>query len=354
MAGSLTKKIFEHRSKTILLSYSLVLLILIINYYIRAQEKYIIFLVPFYMIPLFVMAQGSKTTLADSILISIFSTLACYLGFVLMHDGPMLYLPENFLRLFFVLVVFILFSYILYRLKSYRVQLLEKDKAKNRNIGIISHNIKNPLTVLKLTSELLMDEDSRKNLTREQLHMLEMIHKTTETINSFNIELLNWSKMESTKLVLKKERNDYVVFVREIVNAYNDVSEKNIHLELECTEPSLQIAFDKAHMRIVLENLIGNGIKYSHAGSSITIAIRNTSNGVLTEVIDKGVGMTAEDLEKIFQPFEKGSSLPTADEPSTGLGLAIADKIICGHDSKINVKSAVNSGSCFYFTLQKA
>ena len=120
---------------------------------------------------------------------------------------------------------------------------------------------------------------------------------------------------------------------------------------LETSEKEILIHFDEHYLAEVLNNLLTNAIKFSQPKSKIIIRITITGlNKVKTEIIDEGIGIPKEEQIKLFNYFQTTSSQPTAGEKSTGLGLAIAKKIITEHEGTIGVESSSN-GSNFYYEL---
>jgi signal transduction histidine kinase len=113
-----------------------------------------------------------------------------------------------------------------------------------------------------------------------------------------------------------------------------------------------KILFDPVYLSEVIDNLITNAIKYSNRDKQIEVLVKVTDDKWLrTEVKDNGIGIDSSELDKLFKPFSKTSSRPTSGEISSGLGLAIADKVVRLHGGEIGVQSKINEGSTFYFTL---
>ena len=102
----------------------------------------------------------------------------------------------------------------------------------------------------------------------------------------------------------------------------------------------------------MVDNLLSNAIKYSNKNTEIVVRVsQDNGKQILTEVIDQGQGILAEEQQKLFNYFQTTSSRPTGGEQSTGLGLAIAKKIVVLHGGEIGLKSVPNEGSTFYFLL---
>jgi len=127
---------------------------------------------------------------------------------------------------------------------------------------------------------------------------------------------------------------------------------KNITIHLNSPTENLTLDFDKHYLSEVIDNLLSNAIKYSNNNGEIDVKILMPDNKkTITEVIDKGIGISEEEQQKLFNYFQTTSTRPTAGEQSTGLGLAIAKQIIKLHNGEIGVKSIRDQGSNFYFSL---
>lgn len=230
-------------------------------------------------------------------------------------------------------------------------QLEELNAQKNELLGIAAHDLRNPLSAVQVYSELLL-RMLNDNLTGKQQDFLERIHQSSLFMTQLIDDLLDLSKIESGTLVLEKVRFDYVVLVQHNVQTNAALAEKKqITLELQ-HEPSLpKLLIDPQKIEQVLNNLISNAIKFSHPNTTITVRVFLHDNMAVTEVIDQGQGIPQEELPHIFKTFHKASVQATHGEKSTGLGLAIAKKVVEGHNGVLGVDSQVGKGSTFFFRL---
>ena len=112
--------------------------------------------------------------------------------------------------------------------------------------------------------------------------------------------------------------------------------------------------FDPSRMEQVLNNLIGNAVKFSAGGTRVAVRVGCAAGCVRASVADQGPGIPEGELETIFKEFHRGTARPAAGERSTGLGLAIARRIVAAHGGTIGVESEVGKGSIFFFTLPAA
>lgn len=236
-------------------------------------------------------------------------------------------------------------------LEKQKRELEELNKLKNELLGIAAHDLRNPITeimtasslLLKLPNELLSEHSSR---------LLKMIESASKFMRSLVNNLLDVSKIESGELKLRLKRLDYCTFLKEQIT-FNELlaSEKNINLSFECQQDIPKIEFDQIQIRQVVNNLIGNAIKFSPKGSKIIVKIQPKNGNLITKVIDQGPGIPKTEIPRLFKTFQKTSVEAPDGEEGTGLGLAISKKIIEKHGGTIGVESEVNRGSTFFFTL---
>jgi signal transduction histidine kinase len=126
---------------------------------------------------------------------------------------------------------------------------------------------------------------------------------------------------------------------------------KGIEIIRNLGSQKLIVSIDEEKINQVLNNLIGNAIKYSYPKSTITVKVVKENNQFVTQVIDNGQGIPEKELDGLFNPFKQTSVKPTSGEASHGLGLAIVKKIIEGHNGHVGVTSEFGKGSVFSFTL---
>ena len=165
-------------------------------------------------------------------------------------------------------------------------------------------------------------------------------------------DLLDVAKIESGKLDLHPVSTDIADLVQDNVHLNRVLaSNKDIEIQTAIDGPPPTMQLDPDKIEQVLNNLISNAIKYSHPNSTITVQLTREDAHALLSVRDEGQGIPAEDIDKLFQPFQRTSVQSTAGEKSTGLGLVIVKRIVEGHGGTIWVESAVGEGSTFFVSL---
>jgi len=243
-------------------------------------------------------------------------------------------------------------------LRESQRQLLDRNttlealnEQKNRLLGMAAHDLRNPLGVILAYSDFLETEASAV-LDPDQRDFVSTIKSTSEFMLNLINDLLDVSTIESGRLHLDLAQADLNELVRHNVSRNRVLAQqKHIELDFEDTEKLPPLTLDRGKIEQVLNNLIGNAVKYSHPDTRIAVRIARDETQVTVSVADQGQGIPEEDLPKLFKAFGKTSVQATAGEQSTGLGLAIVRKIVEGHGGIMSVQSCVGKGSTFSFTL---
>jgi signal transduction histidine kinase len=163
--------------------------------------------------------------------------------------------------------------------------------------------------------------------------------------------LLDITQVESSQLILCKEALALDEFLRETVHRHGLLAEpKGTRVQLG-TVPAGQVLADPVRLRQVCDNLISNAVKFSPPGSLVQVRAQRQADHWRIEVQDQGPGLTEADRRRLFQDFARLSAQPTGNEKSSGLGLAIARRIVEAHGGRIGADSEPGRGATFWFTL---
>lgn len=238
-------------------------------------------------------------------------------------------------------------------LERLNTKLSELNSEKNRYIGMVAHDLRNPIGIAESFAEILIDDyDDIPKPT--QLEYLGHINQSCSFSLNLIRDFLDTSKIEAGIFDLNLIKSEYLNFVKGSI-LQNEILAKNksqkIIIKSNCED--LITTIDKNKIQQVLNNLLSNAIKYSMPHTQIVIDVSENPSEIITRIIDQGQGIPEEELSKIFQPFQTTSVKATANEKSTGLGLAIVKKIIESHHGELKVESTVGTGSTFSFTLPK-
>lgn len=234
-------------------------------------------------------------------------------------------------------------------LTKQNLELERLNKEKNHFLGMAAHDLRNPLSVILMYSDFIMEE---ADLKEEHIEFLEVIRSSSEFMLKLINNLLDVSKIESGELELELEPHNLVEVIQHNLELNQLMAEKkdiDIIFDYDKNMPPLML--DRAKIEQVLNNLISNAIKFSYPHSKVKVSVRRDFNQIIVSVKDKGQGIRADELPKLFKPFSKTSAQGTAGEKSTGLGLSISKRIVEEHGGKIWAESEERVGSTFFFSL---
>jgi signal transduction histidine kinase len=229
-------------------------------------------------------------------------------------------------------------------------ELAQLNQLKNQFLGMAAHDLRNPLHIIGSYSELLREDISRLN-PQEVNEFLRSIYDLSQYMAHLVDELLSVSVIESGQLSLELELIDLnALLQRNITRNRLLAASKQIEINLE-TEPVPLLMLDAAKIEQVLDNLIGNAMKYSFLGGQIQVRLHLEGPEVVLSVQDQGPGIAPDEIDKLFKPFGRARSKSTGGERSTGLGLVIVKRIVEGHHGRIWLESELGKGSIFLVAL---
>ncbi len=239
-------------------------------------------------------------------------------------------------------------------LERLNTKLVEADQAKNDILGIVVHDLKNPLTVIQLKSDVLQ----RRNiyLTKDQLVSIgESIAVVVQHMNKMISNLLDINALESGKMTMKIVSTDIALLLQEAITSHSDnASIKNIAVFTEIPDEIPFVLADPEGVYQVVENLLSNAIKFSPPELTVKVTCEVEEQYISLSVKDYGPGITSEDKKKLFGKFQKLSARPTAGEYSTGLGLSIAKTITEQMGGTLECESVVGEGANFILRLRRS
>ncbi len=230
----------------------------------------------------------------------------------------------------------------------------EREKAERLNsekselLRIVTHDLKNPIGVIKNAADLISDDIENQETVDE---MVKIIKSSSVRMLDSVHELLLMSEVEED-FKIKPSKFNFLELVRKVVDQNLALARKKkqiIRVKADLDKIDLTADYDK--LTSCVENYLSNAIKYSPYGSEIEVIVETDDQNLIFKVKDYGPGLTEEDLKHVFGKFKKLSSRPTAGESSTGLGLSIVKRIIEMHGGEVGVKSEYKKGSLFFFIL---
>jgi signal transduction histidine kinase len=235
-------------------------------------------------------------------------------------------------------------------LKKAHEALLEVDRKRSEFITTVSHELRTPLQSIMGFTKLMVQGKAPDPIT--QTRFLNTIDKQSERLAELIGDLLDVSRLELGKFVLKRQRLSLRDTIRSaIYELSNLIKEKAILIVDNIPEGLPEIEADESRIKEVMLNLVGNAIKFSSEGSKITVNAQATHNEILVQIIDQGIGIPAEALPNLFQRFYQIDGSNTRSKGGLGLGLYISKQIVEAHGGQIRVESKLAQGSTFSFTL---
>lgn len=225
--------------------------------------------------------------------------------------------------------------------------LKEALESKDMLLGVAAHDLRNPLALVKSLVGLARDTN-----VKGMEEILELMDQITDKALNMVRDILDLSAIRSGKVVIQKKETDLRCFLeryRKGAVPMAQIKGMSFEIEKDLAEPKAML--DAERIEQVLDNLLSNAIKFSRRGSKIRLRVASAGGKVVFEMIDEGQGIPRAELPLIFRPFTRASTRPTEDEASSGLGLAITQRLVELHGGTISVESEPGKGSCFRMEL---
>lgn len=206
-------------------------------------------------------------------------------------------------------------------------------------MAMFAHDFKGPLTVISGFAELLLESADPETESSARTIMAQAVR-----LAKLAEDALALAATQSAGFSLRREREDLVEFVREAVGSLAEAG----RVEVEASAPVV-VPFDRSRLRHVIDNVVGNALKYSKG--KVEVAVRRDAGAAVVIVADHGIGIPQEELERVFERFGRGSNTSRRGIAGTGVGLYIARKIVEVHGGRLDVASREDEGSTFTLAL---
>ncbi len=231
------------------------------------------------------------------------------------------------------------------------VHLKAMENYRKEFMGNVSHELKTPLFTLQGYVLTLLDGGIHDEAIN--VRYLEKIEKNIDRLIAIVKDLEEISKLEINVMNLNREQFDIVAMAHEIADSMAlYAQEAGITLKVT-SDKEIDVFADKVRIEQVLINLISNSIKYGVRGGTTKISFIDMFDKVMIEVEDNGIGISRENLPRVFERFFRVDKSRSRENGGTGLGLSIVKHIVEAHGAQVNVRSELGKGSTFSFTLNK-
>ncbi|KAB1061820.1 sensor histidine kinase [Salibacter halophilus] len=238
------------------------------------------------------------------------------------------------------------------KLEKTNGELTKANEAKNKYLSVIGHDLRGPVSGIKVALELLLDDLEKGDIEREELtDTIKALTQNANSAYSLLVNLFDWARSQMGVMSFTPQK----FRVSKILNDVDALLHKSLEekdLELVNNIPQgLEVYGDPNMISTVFRNLISNAIKFSYPGQKITLTCDQNEQYVEFAVQDQGKGIPLEKQEKLFEFSAKKSTRGTKQEKGTGIGLLLVKDFIDQNNGKITVSSSPDKGSTFYFTL---
>jgi signal transduction histidine kinase len=242
-------------------------------------------------------------------------------------------------------------NYMARTIQQQLASLQENDRLRRELVTNISHDLRTPLTTMQGYIETLIIKDDELNpQTRSQY--LEIARKHAAHLGDLIQDLFELAMLDSSRVIPAFEEFSLTELVHDVAQEFELQAEKgDVSLQVARPDEAVLVYADISLIQRVLENLVGNALKYTPEGGKVSISVQPSSAAVDVSVSDTGPGISKEALPHIFDRFYKADANDANDNGSMGLGLAIAKRILDLHESEIRVVSEEMRGTRFCFDL---
>jgi len=230
-------------------------------------------------------------------------------------------------------------------------RLAEANRLKSEFVSIVSHQLRSPLSNLRWSIELLMS-GRLGTIEEPQLEYFKILRENSGRMGELVKDLLIVSRIEQGRLPFQKKEVPLAELTEDLISNLMPLAKaSNVEIKLEIEENLPKILTDPLQLKLVIENLLDNAIRYIEDRGIVKIKIKKQKNNIYFEAQDNGVGIPKQDQKYIFQKFFRAQNVLRYQTQGTGLGLYIVKSIIDRAKGKIGFKSKEGEGTTFWFTL---
>ncbi len=236
------------------------------------------------------------------------------------------------------------------QLSQQNYDLTKLNEEKNQLLGMVIHQIKNPLTSSLCMVEML--ESDKSSYSEIQTESLDIIRKSLRRINNLINETLDVNSIDSKVFQLKMEAFNLKDVIDELIANYTYVLEqKNIHLKTEIE--AVTVDLNKVYFTQIVDNLVSNAVRFTHPGKSIYLSLKDTGKTIVFYIQDEGPGIDNTMLDKIFNQYQRQTPMHSQEESPVGLGLAIVQKYVSAMKGTVTCNNEAGRGAAFKVEFKK-
>ena len=236
------------------------------------------------------------------------------------------------------------------KLENLNHELKSLSLSKDKFLSVLSHDLRNPLTALLISSGKLNTNPEELNVNQIK-QLSQIINRTSKKLLDHLNEVIDWAKKQSEKISFNPQKTRLSDGIDDSLELLiPNAIQKEIKLENRIPHDIFVMA-DALMLRSIVQNLVTNAIKYTPHGGTVVINAELAEQMACVFIEDSGVGMTTEMIENLFNKNNNNSSSGTNNEQGTGLGLLLVNDFVAQHGGTIDVESSIGKGTTFKFTI---
>ena len=239
------------------------------------------------------------------------------------------------------------------QLKLSERELQKVNEEKDKFFSIIAHDLKSPFNALLNLSEFLVEDLS--DLSMDEIRSFSKeINKSAQSVYNLLLNLLQWAQIKTGRISNSQEKIELSILVRDTLLLLENIALKKSIKIIDNANNLGLIVGDRTMISSVFQNLISNAIKFTKRNGNIFINSEEIESKIIIHIKDTGIGISRENLNKLFKLDEHLTTIGTANESGTGLGLILCKELLEKNNGKIWVESIEGLGTTFSFSLEKA
>ena len=228
-------------------------------------------------------------------------------------------------------------------------------RARDDMMGIVSHDLRNPVSAVKMLAGSILAEAESRELPADLTERVDIMRQAAAQIDALIQDLLDVTRLEAGRLTVSAHDVAPAPLVEAALQAMRTLAESSgLSLAASYQEPLPRVSADPERVTQLLSNLVGNSIKFTAAGGRVEVLVQPHGDGVIVSVSDTGEGIPEEQLPHVFERFYQVSGSRTGSRHGAGLGLPIARGIVEAHGGTIAIESKPGRGTTVRFTLPAA
>jgi PAS domain S-box-containing protein len=225
-------------------------------------------------------------------------------------------------------------------------------RARDDMMGIVSHDLRNPASAVKMLAGSILAEAETRELPEDVTERVAVMRQAAMQIDSLIQDLLDVTRIEAGRLTVSPRNVSPKPLVEAALYAMRTLADSGgVELEARFVEPLPEVHADPERVTQLLSNLVGNALKFTAAGGRVLVEVQSHGDGVMVSVTDSGEGIAADQLPYVFERFYQGSGSREGARHGAGLGLPISRGIVEAHGGTIAIESAPGRGTTVRFTL---